>query len=87
MAEYPVRIDNGAGEVLIFERLVEASEGNCVEVRNEVQPGAGPPMHVHFKQEEALTVIDGELGYQLFGEEPQTAGPSGTVRLCARRWP
>jgi quercetin dioxygenase-like cupin family protein len=77
--EYPKRIDNGAGEVLVFERLEQTPEGDCVEVSNEVQPGAGPPMHVHFKQEEALTVVEGRLGYQVQGEEPQFAGPGETV--------
>jgi quercetin dioxygenase-like cupin family protein len=76
---YPKRIDNGAGEVLIFERLVQSPEGECLEVRNEVQPGAGPPMHVHFKQEEALTVIEGKLGYQILGEKARVAGPGETV--------
>lgn len=77
--DYPKRIDNGAGEVLIFERLVQSSKGDCLEVSNEVQPGAGPPMHVHFKQEEALTVVAGKLGYQILGEEPQFANPGETV--------
>lgn len=76
---YPKRIDNGAGEVLIFERLVSSSNGDYLEVSNEVQPGAGPPMHVHFKQEEALTVVEGKLGYQILGQEPQFANSGETV--------
>jgi quercetin dioxygenase-like cupin family protein len=76
---YPIKIENGAGELLVFERLVQGPEGDCLEVRNEVQPGAGPPMHVHFKQEEALTVVDGKLGYQVLGEAVQFAGPGETV--------
>ena len=76
---YPKKIENGAGERLIFERLVRTPEGDCLEVSNEVQPGAGPPMHVHFKQEEALTVVEGKLGYQILEEAAQSAGPGETV--------
>ena len=71
--DYPTKIENGAGEVLIFERVVPSPDGNCLEVRNEVQPGTGPPMHVHFKPEEDLTVVAGKMGYQILGEEPKFA--------------
>jgi quercetin dioxygenase-like cupin family protein len=77
--DYPTKIENGAGEVLIFERVVPSPDGNCLDVRNEVQPGAGPPMHVHFKQEEGLTVVAGKMGYQILGEEPKFASPGETV--------
>ncbi len=76
---YPKIIENGAGELLIFERLVPTPDGDCLEVSNEVQPGAGPPMHVHFKQEEALTVVEGKLGYQILGKASQFADPGETV--------
>lgn len=39
-------------------------------VTNELEPGAGPPMHVHFKQSESLTVLDGEMTYQVLGGRP-----------------
>ncbi|GAB4430901.1 MAG: hypothetical protein Kow0031_11900 [Anaerolineae bacterium] len=76
---YPKSIENGAGEILTFEKLVASPEGDYLEVSNEVQPGAGPPMHVHFKQEEALTVVEGRLGYQILGSAPQFANPGETV--------
>jgi quercetin dioxygenase-like cupin family protein len=79
MTNFPVRLENGAGEVLIFERLVETANGGRLEVSNEVQPGAGPPMHVHYKQEEGLTVVAGRLGYQIQGQAPQYAEPGETV--------
>jgi quercetin dioxygenase-like cupin family protein len=74
-----VQIDNGHGETLIFERLVSTPAGDRLEGRNEVQPGAGPPMHVHFKQEEGLTVVAGRLGYQIKGEPPRYAGVGESV--------
>ena len=75
----PLRIENGHGEVLIFERRVATPDGERIEGRNEVQPGAGPPMHVHFRQEEGLTVVAGRIGYQIRGEAPRFAGPGETV--------
>jgi quercetin dioxygenase-like cupin family protein len=79
MTTFPVRIENGHGEALTFERCVMTSGGERLEVSNEVQPGAGPPMHVHFRQEEGLTVVAGQLGYQIQGEASRFAGPGETV--------
>ena len=76
---YPHTIDNGAGERLTFLRRVPGSAGDRLDVENIVQPGAGPPMHVHHYQEEALTVQQGRLGYQRPGQPPQFAGPGETV--------
>ena len=76
---YPHTIENGAGERLTFLRRVPGSAGDRLEVENVVTPGAGPPMHVHHHQEEALTVQEGWIGYQRLGEPPQFAGPGETV--------
>ena len=62
---YPHTIDNGAGERL--------------EVENVVAPGIGPIMHVHHYQEEALTVVEGRIGYQRLGEPERFAGRGETV--------
>jgi quercetin dioxygenase-like cupin family protein len=79
MISYPYRIENGAGEVLTFARRVSDAHGDRVEGDNVVAPGAGPPMHVHYLQEEALTVVQGRLGFQRPGEEPQFAGEGESV--------
>jgi uncharacterized cupin superfamily protein len=76
---YPHSIDNGAGERLTFLRLVPGLTGNRLEVENVVRPGEGPPMHTHHRQVEALTVVEGRIGYQRLGEAPQYAGPGETV--------
>jgi quercetin dioxygenase-like cupin family protein len=76
MSDYPKTIDNGAGERLTF---LEPGSGDRQEVRNSVSPGAGPPMHVHYLQEEALTVESGTIGWQAQGGPEQTAGPGATV--------
>ena len=79
MTTLPLRIENGHGEAITFERRVATPTGERLELRNEVQPGAGPPMHVHFKQEEGLTVVAGRLDYQIQGEAPRYASPGETV--------
>jgi quercetin dioxygenase-like cupin family protein len=80
---YPHTIENGAGERLTFLRRVPGARGDRLEGENVVSPGAGPPMHVHYYQEEALTVQGGRLGYQRLGEEPRFAGPGETVTFKA----
>jgi mannose-6-phosphate isomerase-like protein (cupin superfamily) len=80
---YPHAIENGAGERLTFLRRVPGARGDRIEGENVVSPGAGPPMHVHYYQEEALTVQSGRLGYQRLGEEPRFAGPGETVTFRA----
>ncbi len=77
---YPHTIENGAGgERLTFLRRVPGSSGERLEVGNVVKPGAGPVMHVHHHQEEALTVERGRIGYQSPGEPARFAGPGETV--------
>jgi len=76
---YPHTIDNGAGERLTFLRRVPGAAGDRLEAENVVKPGAGPPMHVHHLQEEALTVREGRIGYQRLGGPEQFAGPGETV--------
>jgi mannose-6-phosphate isomerase-like protein (cupin superfamily) len=76
---YPRTIDNGAGERLTFIRRAPGPAGDRLEVENVVQPGAGPPMHVHHHQEEAMTVQEGRVAYQRPGEAARFAGPGETV--------
>jgi quercetin dioxygenase-like cupin family protein len=76
---YPHTIENGAGERLTFVRRISGRSGDRLEGENLVEPGAGPPMHVHFLQEEVLTVREGRIGYQRPGEPEKFAGPGETV--------
>ena len=79
MGSYPHTIENGAGERLTFIRVVRDPAGAWLEVENTVKPGAGPPMHVHHRQEEALTVQEGRLAYQEPGEDARYAVEGETV--------
>ena len=76
---YPHTIDNGHGESLTFVTFIPDAFGGSVEIENNVQPGAGPPMHVHHMQDESLTVVKGKLAGQVAGHEPTYHGPGETV--------
>jgi len=77
--QFPHTIQNCIGETIIFHGLVKEPGGERLLVENFVVPKSGPPMHTHFFQEEALTVIEGRIGYQLQGQEPSYAGVGETV--------
>jgi len=76
---YPHTIDNGFGEEITFVQFIDDEAGGMVEIENRVHPGAGPPMHVHFLQDESLTVVQGKIGGQIAGQEPIFCGPGETV--------
>ena len=79
MTKYPYTIDNGHGEQLTFTGVTHGPDGIRADADGVAQPGAGPPMHVHYLQEEAARVVSGRLGYQVLGEEPKFAGPGDLV--------
>ena len=76
---YPHTVDNGSGEEITFLKFINNDKGGKLEVQNKVQPGAGPPMHVHFLQDESLTVVSGKIGAQIAGQPPFFCGPGETV--------
>jgi hypothetical protein len=79
MRSYPYTIDNGGGESLTFARRIQTPAGIRLEGENRVAPGAGPPMHVHHFEDEALTVVQGRMGYQHLGQPPAFAQEGETV--------
>jgi quercetin dioxygenase-like cupin family protein len=66
--QFPHTIENPFGEILIFESIETEAGEKKINILNKVKPGAGPPFHVHFKQDEYLTADKGKLGYQIEGE-------------------
>ena len=76
---YPYTIDNGGKEQLTFKTPVQENGVDKIEVENFVQPGGGPPMHVHYKQEESVTVVSGKIGIQVLGKQPEFYGPGQSV--------
>jgi len=86
---YPYTIENGSGEFLTWLGIQHDPDGDRVNAGARAVPGAGPPMHVHRMQEEAMTVVAGKLGYQIAGEEPRFAGPGETAIFApgvAHKW-
>lgn len=78
--QLPITISNIHGEELTFERISKDEKGRDILVgTNKVSPKAGPPMHVHWLQDECLTVTQGKIGYQVLGQEPKYAGVGETV--------
>ena len=77
--QLPHTIQNCNGEKIVFEKIVQTPEGDKLVGESFCQPGSGPLMHTHFKQDEALTVVSGKMGYQLLGGAPQYAMPGETV--------
>lgn len=75
----PHTIENIAGEKLTFLRIVNKDGVEYLETEAEVQPNAGPPMHVHYKQDESMTVLSGKIGYQELNGEIKYAVPGETV--------
>lgn len=58
--QYPHTIENGHGEKLVIQSIEHEPDGDLVLGENWVQPGSGPPMHVHFLQDEGFTVVSGK---------------------------
>lgn len=76
---YPRTIDDKHGSRLTFLGV----SGDRLEITGTVDPGAGPPMHVHHLQSETVTVQSGRIGY-VVGDEPERfAGPGETVHFPA----
>ena len=78
----PFTIVSG-GEKLTFLKSYIKDGAEVLEGINEVQPGSGPPMHIHYLQDEGFTVESGRMAYQLAGEPVQYAGPGDSVLIKA----
>lgn len=66
----PHTIESGLGEKMIFKKIIQEPDGEKVIIEGFCKPKSGPAMHVHFKQDEALTVVKGKMGCQILGKEP-----------------
>lgn len=80
---YPHTIENGGGEKLTFIKRITDDSGDYLKVENLVQPHSGPPMHVHFKQAESLTVVQGKIGVQYLGGKEIFFGEGDTITFKA----
>lgn len=73
--ELPHTIKSCTGETLIFKEL----DGDTLTGESFVMPRSGPPMHVHWLQDEGFTVLKGKIGYQVQGEPEQFAHAGESV--------
>jgi quercetin dioxygenase-like cupin family protein len=78
---YPYTIDNGHGEQLTFLGRIYKDGTEYLAVENCVAPKSGPPMHVHFRQNERITIKEGKIAAQIAGEKIKYYGPGDTVHF------
>jgi quercetin dioxygenase-like cupin family protein len=77
---YPRTIDDGHGSRMTFLGIRTDEHGTeTLEVTGSVDPGAGPPEHIHHLQREAVTVRAGRIGYVVGGAPEKFAGPGERV--------
>jgi quercetin dioxygenase-like cupin family protein len=81
MHMHPRTINDGHGSRMTFLRVTyDAETGTEVlHLTGTVDPGAGPPEHVHRIQREAVTVRAGRIGYVVDGGSEQFGGPGDRV--------
>ncbi len=60
---------NKNGETLTITKSAEETEGQITEFEGTDEPGVGPPMHVHFKQEERVRVTKGKMRVKTLTKE------------------
>src|SRR3954452_12623892 len=75
MSMYPRTIDDSHGSRMTFLGLVRDEHGTeHLHLTGSVDPGAGPPEHIHHLQSEAVTVRSGRLAYVIDGALERFAG-------------
>ena len=71
----PVHVTDGGGERLSFPGQIElsilvpgeASDGAFAIFEDIVEPGIGPPRHIHHVQDEVFVVLEGEFNIEVAG--------------------
>lgn len=79
MNQFPKTIENCIGEKIVFKGLVREPDGDTLILHGWVQPKSGPPVHVHYKQDEGITVKKGQISYQVLGGREQLAREGDSV--------
>jgi quercetin dioxygenase-like cupin family protein len=86
MFTYPHTIENKHGEKLMFKEKIIQDGVETLITEGWAQPNAGPPVHVHWKQDESITVVSGKMGTQIPGNEPVFYGPGETATFLRGVW-
>ena len=75
---YPRTIDNGHGERMTFLGV----DDDRLYIESAVDPGAGPPPHIHHLQSETIRVRSGRMGVAIAGEPPTEVGPGESMTFA-----
>jgi quercetin dioxygenase-like cupin family protein len=70
-------------EKITFLRTVTKEGEEYLEFIHEIRPTWGPANHVHFKQDESITVVDGVMGYEEAGGPTKNAYSGQTLLFKA----
>jgi mannose-6-phosphate isomerase-like protein (cupin superfamily) len=62
------------GDIFTFKAVGEDTNGQYTLIELQVDPGIGPPPHVHHREDEAFYIQEGELEFQL-GDQTVIATP------------
>ena len=79
------------GDVYRFLATGDETNGRYAILEAIVQPGGGPPLHVHSREDEGFYILEGEITFLVNGETIiATAGtftnmPAGTVHAFQNR--
>jgi quercetin dioxygenase-like cupin family protein len=75
-------VEGPAGGPIQFKAVSEQTGGNLLVFENLIQPGDGPPEHIHTNCDEAWLVMDGSFRFKLGGEI--RAAPAGSFVFVPR---
>jgi len=64
------------GDTMTFKATGESTAGGLVLIENLTAPDGGPPPHIHTREDEFFSVLDGTFEIRI-GDELHTVGPGG----------
>lgn len=78
-------VENPTGGVITFKVMSGTSDGGVTAIDTTVPPGLGPPLHVHWEQDETIYTLEGLFEVKL-GEQLLKA-PAGSCVFIPRGTP
>jgi quercetin dioxygenase-like cupin family protein len=64
------------GDTMTLKATSESTGGSLVLIENLTAPGGGPPPHIHTREDEFFSVLDGTFEIRI-GDELHALGPGG----------